>query len=176
MDVVGARRGVHGHCKPTPSRPLCSCHPHQPAAPPANESARPDAVWRYSPGKGRRSSRTIRLVKKKKWANVSPPSHTGDAKHPAGLQRDPAKLRQGRERSEATSARSAFQNKRQRVTGKKSGWKKHGALLIGATLTMTRGHPLKYASCLKNAPHIVNKIEDNAFNPLFHALQKTFLA
>lgn len=27
-----ARRGVHGHCKPTPSRPLCSFHPHQPAA------------------------------------------------------------------------------------------------------------------------------------------------
>lgn len=27
-----ARRGVRGHCKPTPSRPLCSFHPHQPAA------------------------------------------------------------------------------------------------------------------------------------------------
>lgn len=36
----GARRGVHGHCKPTPSRPPCSFHPHQPAAPLANKSTR----------------------------------------------------------------------------------------------------------------------------------------
>lgn len=28
----GTRRGVHGHCKPTPSRPPCSFHPHLAAA------------------------------------------------------------------------------------------------------------------------------------------------
>lgn len=39
MDVCERAWGVHGHRKPTPSRPPYSSHPHQPAAPPANESA-----------------------------------------------------------------------------------------------------------------------------------------
>ena len=129
----------------------------------------PTAVWRYSPSEGRRSSRTSRLVMRKKNERMfPPPSHTGDAKHPAGLQRDPAKLRQGREKSEVTSARSVLQNKRQRVANNKSGWKRTAPCL------MTGGHPLKYISRLKNTPYIFNKVEDNTFNPLLHALQAQF--
>lgn len=106
----GARRGVHGHCKPTPSRPLCSFHPHQPAAPPADESAR----LTLFAGTHLVRSRAFSFVIKNKCGKCSP-SHTGDAKHPAGLQRDPDKLRQVGESSEATSAKMTFQNKSERV-------------------------------------------------------------
>lgn len=43
--------------------------------------------------------------------SVPLPSHTGDAKHPAGLQRDPAKMRQVGGSVEATSAKLTFRSK-----------------------------------------------------------------
>lgn len=43
--------------------------------------------------------------------NVPLPSHTGDAKHPAGLQRDPTKMRQVGESVWATSANLTFRSK-----------------------------------------------------------------
>ncbi len=39
------------------------------------------------------------------------PSYTGDAKHPAGSQRDPAKLRQARERNEKDFRSDSFKIK-----------------------------------------------------------------
>lgn len=43
------RRGVHGHRKPTPSRPLCSVHSHQPAAPSFKEGISTKAFREYLP-------------------------------------------------------------------------------------------------------------------------------
>lgn len=48
---------------------------------------------------------------KKMLVSVPLPSHTGDAKHPAGLQRDPAKMRQVGESVGATSAKFTFRSK-----------------------------------------------------------------
>lgn len=74
-----------------------------------------NAVRGYPPGQGRRWSRAFSFVIKKNKCRKCSPSHTGDAKHPAGLQRDPDKLRQVGESSEATSAKMAFHNKSIRV-------------------------------------------------------------
>lgn len=77
-----ARRGVHGHCKPAPSRPLCSFLSHQPAAPSFWEGISTKAFREDLPGLG---------VKAGRWATETDSVskmfllHRGDAKHPAGF-------------------------------------------------------------------------------------------
>lgn len=89
---VGARMGrARSLQNPTPSRPPCSFHPQQPAAPPATK-VRCNAVKpRTHPVRSAAGAAQISFLLQ---TSKMFPSHTGDAKHPAGLQRDPAKLRQ----------------------------------------------------------------------------------